>query len=101
MFRVVLLLPVNSVKLLFSAVVRGGLCTSDADVVPGGVHHRYEDTTMLQLCRCARMHRNLLFLKSCQNLLVQSVQTRYFYLSITDGGSSTAVEIAIIMAYLW
>ena len=60
------LLPVNSVKLLFSAVVRGGLCTSDADVVPGGVHHRYEDTTIRQLCRCAWVPRNLVFIESCQ-----------------------------------
>ena len=30
---------VNSVKLLFSGVMRGGLCISGADVVSGGVHH--------------------------------------------------------------
>ena len=36
----------NLVKLVFSAVVRGGICTSSADVVPGGVHHPYEDTTI-------------------------------------------------------
>ena len=30
---------VNSVKLVFSAVVRDALCTSGADVVSGGVHH--------------------------------------------------------------
>ena len=36
---------VNSVKLLFSAVVHNELCTSSADVVPGGVHYQYEIKT--------------------------------------------------------
>ena len=58
------------VNLAVLSVMQSGICTPAADVVLSGVHHQYEDTTIMKLCMGARMHRNHIFVESCSPCII-------------------------------